>query len=195
MATIGYRGRLFIYSFICPVVYLPVYLLRLLTACCELGIFLLLFLLDWGFFGRSFVLFLPSLLFPAFPPTLLKLFCLPRSFQTPPVREGGRRGRNTSLPAGGGGPAQLRAPTERRCRDRSGSWRGEPCAAGRAEGHTGAGKGCNLAVSGEGKELPLSLPAQDLADTTVADPQLPGNVTGSHPLVSQLHYPLSHHVR
>lgn len=158
---------------------------------------MLLFLLDWGFFffGRSFVFFLLFLLFPALPPILVKLFCLPWSFQTLPVREGGRRRRNTSLPAGGGGPAQPRAPTVRRCRGRSGSWRGEPDAAGRAEGHTGAGKGCSAAVSGEGKELPLSLPAQDLADTTVADPQLPGNVTGSHPLVSQLHYPLSHHVR
>lgn len=106
---IGYRGHLFIYLFAPLFVYLPVYLIRLLTDCCELGFFLLL-LLDWGFFGRSFVFFLPSFLFPALPPTLLKLFCLPGSFQTPPVREGGRRGRNTSLPAGGGGPAQPRLP-------------------------------------------------------------------------------------
>lgn len=42
---------------------------------------------------------------------------------------------------------------------------------------------------------PPGLPAQDLADAAVADPQLPGDVAGSHPLVSQLHYPLPHHVR
>lgn len=41
----------------------------------------------------------------------------------------------------------------------------------------------------------LVVPAQDLADTTMADPQLPGDVTGPHPLVRQLHYPLPHHVR
>lgn len=39
------------------------------------------------------------------------------------------------------------------------------------------------------------LPAEDLADTAVADPELPRYVAGSHPLVSQLHYPLPHHIR
>ena len=38
------------------------------------------------------------------------------------------------------------------------------------------------------------LPAQYLADTTVADPQLSGDVAGAHTLVGQLHDPLPHHV-
>ena len=38
------------------------------------------------------------------------------------------------------------------------------------------------------------LPAQYLADTTVADPQLSGDVAGTHTLVGQLHDPLPHHV-
>lgn len=37
-------------------------------------------------------------------------------------------------------------------------------------------------------------PAQDFADTAVADPQLPGDVTGPHTLVGQLHDALPHHV-
>lgn len=41
----------------------------------------------------------------------------------------------------------------------------------------------------------MSLPAQDLAHTAVADPQLPGDVTGSDTLVGQLYYPLPHHIR
>lgn len=38
------------------------------------------------------------------------------------------------------------------------------------------------------------VPAQDFADTPVADPQLSGDVAGPHTLVGELHYSLSHHV-
>ena len=38
-------------------------------------------------------------------------------------------------------------------------------------------------------------PAEDFGDTSMGDPELPGDVAGPDPLVGQLHYPLPHHVR
>ncbi len=40
-----------------------------------------------------------------------------------------------------------------------------------------------------------SLPAQDLADAAVADPQLAGDVAGSHSLVCHVHDPLPDDLR
>lgn len=68
--------RVFIYLFALLFVYLPVYLLRPLRDCCELGDFVVVVV--GGFFCRSFGFFLPpSLLFPALPPTPCKLFVFP----------------------------------------------------------------------------------------------------------------------
>lgn len=41
---------------------------------------------------------------------------------------------------------------------------------------------------------PSRLPAQYLADTSVADSQLPRDVAGSNPLVGEFYYSLSHNI-
>ena len=38
-------------------------------------------------------------------------------------------------------------------------------------------------------------PAEDFGDTSMGDPELPGDVAGPHPLVGKLHDPLANHVR
>lgn len=95
---------------------------------------------------------------------------------------------------GGSPPPTHNVPVSRsfQTSPRGPGWRRDQA---RGRGLAGGGGRC-----GQGGAMPPRprapvLPAQDLADAAVADPQLPGNVTGSHPLVSQLHDPLSHHVR
>lgn len=47
-------------------------------------------------------------------------------------------------------------------------------------------------MAGGGAREGPPLPAQDLADTAVTDTQLPGDVTGPHPLMGQVHDALAH---
>lgn len=50
-----------------------------------------------------------------------------------------------------------------------------------------------LKIKGNLELLPL--PAKDFADTTMADPKLPGDVAGPDTLMSKFHYPLADYIR
>lgn len=49
-----------------------------------------------------------------------------------------------------------------------------------------------LKIQGNLELLPL--PAKDFADTTMADPKLPGDVAGPDTLMSKFHYPLADYI-